>query len=257
MKNWYKIKNLAANAASISIHDEIGNDGISASAFINELRSLGGVSEIELHIHSPGGNLLDGLAIYNALRNHPAKVMAHVDGIAASSASIVLMAGDRISMAEDSFIMIHNAMGGAYGGSQDLRAMADTMDKLQSSAVDIYQRRTGLARETISDMMNTETWLSATEAQALGFCEEVIGRVALAAKLARFDLKSWPLNEPDFNDVQNARDFERVLRDLGLSKSQAATMTAKAKSISNAHDDDAALIDRLGRLSAKLQKPLI
>lgn len=260
MKNWFKIKNLAAQAASISIHDEIGSVGISASALISELRALGNVAEIELHIHSPGGNLLDGLAIYNALRTHPAKITGIVDGIAASAASIILMAADYIIMPEDSFIMIHNATGGAHGDAGDLRSMADTMERLQSSAVDIYERRTGLDRQRIIDMMNAETWLSATEAQTLGFCDEVIGRVTLAAKISKFDLKSWPLNDPDFNnDIKTAKDFERVLRDLGLSKSQASALTAKAKSIGSqqSESDDSALVNRLQQLNARLQKPLL
>jgi hypothetical protein len=126
--------------------------------------------------------------------------------------------------------------------------------------VDIYERRTGLDRQRIIDMMNAETWLSATEAQTLGFCDEVIGRVTLAAKISRFDLKSWPLNDPDFNnDIKNAKDFERVLRELGLSKSQASALTAKAKSIGSqqSESDHIALANRLQQLNARLQKPLL
>lgn len=260
MKNWYAIKNQTATSAKISIHNEIGFAGISASEFIRELQALGTVANIDLHIHSPGGNLLDGLAIYSALRNHPAKVLGHVDGLAASAASIVLMASDTISMPEDAFLMIHNAQGGAYGDATELRDMAQLMDKLQNSAIDIYQQRTALNRQAIVDMMSKETWMSAAEAKALGFCDEVIGRVGLAAKARSFEdrLKLSPMGAPDFDELETERDFERFFRDLHLSKSEAAAMVAKMKVLLTrppVNDEDRKFMERLENF--KLPKSIL
>ncbi|WP_020481092.1 head maturation protease, ClpP-related [Methylomonas sp. MK1] len=260
MKNWYNTKNLTATTAKISIHNEIGYGGISASEFINEIQALGNVTTIELHIHSPGGNLLDGLAIYSTLRNHPAKVLGHVDGLAASAASIILMAADRITMPEDAYLMIHNAQGGAFGDAAELRDMAALMEKLQGSAADIYVRRTGLDRQTILDMMAKESWLSATEAKTLGFCDEVIGRVGLAAKSRPFDhrFKMSPMSEPDFDEVENERDFERLLRDLHFTKREATAFVSRLKNVVNRQAVDNAddeIVERLENL--KIPKSIL
>jgi ATP-dependent Clp protease protease subunit len=261
---WFKINNLAPKIAQISILNEIGFEGVSASQFINELQSLGNVAEIELHIHSPGGNLLDGLAIYNALKRHPAKIHGIVDGIAASAASIILMASDTITMPEDAFLMIHNAQGGIYGDAEDLRGMADTMEKLQSSAVDIYQTRTGLDRQEILTMMSNETWMTASEAKQLGFCDNVLGRVSLAAKARQFDqrFKFNPLGEPDWNELETERDFERFFRNSGLSKTESKLLFAKAKALfsrplDQMNAEDRAYMERLEAFSTNIPKSLI
>lgn len=261
---WFKINNLASNMAQISILNEIGFQGVSASEFINELQSLGNKAEIELHIHSPGGSMLDGFAIFNALKNHPAYIHGIVDGIAASAASIVLMAANKITMPEDAFLMIHNAQGGAYGDSNELRGMAETMEKLQSSAIDIYQSRTGLDRQLIANMMSKETWMNANEAKQLGFCDQVLGRVSLAAKARSFEHKFMlnPLDEPDFNELSTERDFEKFFRDSGFSKAEAKLMIAKGKElflrpVDQMSDEEKAYIEKLEAISANLKKPLI
>ncbi len=208
--------------------------------------------------------MLDGLAIYNALKNHPAKILGHVDGLAASAASVVLMASDVITMPEDAFLMIHSAQGGAYGDSVELRDMADLMEKLQASAVDIYQSRTGLDRQTIIAMMAKETWLTATEARQLGFCDQVLGRVGLAAKARGFEdyFSLPPLAEPDFNSLTDERDWERFFRESHFSKAQSKAIVAKIKAVLNRptdqiSDDDKAYIERLENLSLKMPKSLI
>ncbi|OQW67183.1 MAG: Clp protease [Proteobacteria bacterium ST_bin11] len=260
MKNWYQIKNLTADIAKISIFNEIGLGGITAAEFIAELRALGNVTTLELNIHSPGGSLLEGLAIHSALKNHPAKVLGHVDGLAASAASIILMAADRITMPEDGFIMIHNAQGGAYGDAAELRDMAALMEKLQGTAVDIYVRRTGLDRQTIVDMMSKETWMSAAEAKTLGFCDEVLGRVGLAAKARPFDdrLKLSPMGAPDFTELENERDLERFFRDVHFSKTESTALVAKMKTLLTrppVDDEDAKFLERLENL--KIPKSIL
>jgi ATP-dependent Clp endopeptidase proteolytic subunit ClpP len=186
MKSWYAIKNRSAEVIDISIHDEIGFFGVEAAEFIAQLKRHPDAKVINLSIHSPGGSVLDGLAIYNSLRGHGARIYGHVEGLAASAASYVLMAADHISMPEDAFIMIHNAHGGAMGDADELREMADIIDKLQNSMVNIYERRTGLDRDEITAMMKSETWMTAEEALALGFADTITDAIGVAAKIGRF-----------------------------------------------------------------------
>jgi ATP-dependent Clp protease protease subunit len=259
MKSWYTIKNKSADTGHISLHDEIGLWGVSASDFIAELRSQSALQAIDLSIHSPGGNLLDGLAMHNALKSHPAKIFGKVEGIAASAASIVLMAADYIEMPEDSYLMIHNAHGGAIGDSDDLRDMADIMDKLQNSAVNVYQKRSGLDAEKIAGMMAAETWMNAAEARKLGFIDHVTGAIGVAAKAGVFNkhFKALPFNgtHDAIHGIDNERDFEKFLRESGgLSRTQATAVVAKAKTIWQSESVDNVDSQQLAELAAQLSR---
>lgn len=259
MKSWYTIKNKANATASIAIHDEIGMWGVSAKQFIDDVKALGEVNTIYLSIHSPGGSVFDGLAIYNILAYHPAKIYAKVEGIAASAASFILMAADDIAMPEDSFLMIHNTWGGAVGGAEDLRDMADLLDKLQVQIANIYQKRTGLAVQEILDMMAAETWMNAAEAHKLGFADQVTDSLGIAAKAGEFNkyFREPPVKAaPDAIDgISNERDLEKFLREAGgLSRSQATGIVAKAKAIIQREAGDDGQSQQLAELSARLGK---
>lgn len=128
---------------------------------------------IHVQLNSAGGSASDGVAIYNALKNHPAKVIVTVDGLAASAASVIAMAGDEIRMPHGSLMMIHNAHMNAYGGSGDLRRLADTLDAFNVSMADIYEARTGASRESIKEWMDSETWFTAQEALSNGFATSI------------------------------------------------------------------------------------
>lgn len=234
MKNWYSIKNRSEGVLDISLHDEIGLWGISAQDFMAELRQNPDVKSINLSIHSPGGSVLDGLAIYNSLKGHPAKVYGHVEGIAASAASFILMASDVITMPEDAFIMIHNAHGGAMGDANDLREMADIIEKLQNTILNIYEKRTGANREVLSEMMAAETWLSADEALENGFVDTVTDKMDVAAKINVFSkhFKKMPIeSQCKIEEINTITDFERSLRESGVSKQLATALTSRAKVI--------------------------
>lgn len=255
MKNWYQVQNKQNGVIDISLHDEIGLWGISAADFISELKNHDGAKAINLSIHSPGGNVLDGLAIYNALKAHPAKIHGQVEGIAASAASFILMASDSISMPEDSFLMIHNAHGGAVGEADDLREAADVMDKLQDSIVNIYQKRTGLDESNIREMMNVETWMNAADALESGFIDTITERLDVAAKINCFNkhFKNMPVgNNAGAENINTVKEFEQCLRDSGLSKRLAQALTSRAKQVFR--DEPAELDDSLGAISAALDK---
>jgi ATP-dependent Clp endopeptidase proteolytic subunit ClpP len=257
MKNWYSIKNRASGVLDISLHDEVGMWGISAQEFLNDLSANSDANVINLSIHSPGGSVLDGLAIYNSLKSHPAKVYGHVEGIAASAASFILMAADVITMPEDAFIMIHNAHGGAIGDADYLREVAEVIDKMQSTVVNIYERRTGLDRDEIEAMMKVETWMSASEALEKGFTDNITDALGVAAKATGFakHFKSMPVAEIDIDEIKTITDFEKRLRDAGVSKGLAQAMTSRAKVIFRGEpdEDDSAL----SKISAALEKARI
>jgi ATP-dependent Clp endopeptidase proteolytic subunit ClpP len=232
-KSWYQIKSMSDDVVTISIHDEIGYWGISAKDFITELMQYPDAKTINLSIHSPGGEMIDGFAIYNAIKAHTATVHGHVEGIAASMASVILMAADTISMPENAFIMIHNPSGGAWGESDDLRHMADLMDKFKASAMTIYQNKTGLPDDELSAMLDAETWLDGHEAMAKGFVDTVTDAIEVAAKASAFNkhFKSMPIdNDSNIDGIKTIKDFERFLRESGgISRGLATALSSRAK----------------------------
>jgi ATP-dependent protease ClpP protease subunit len=180
-KTWFTITNAAdAPAAEISIHDEIGAWGVSAKDFIAQLRSIAAATPIHLSLHSPGGEVFDGLAIYHALKAR-GNVTVRIEGLAASMASVIAMAGTRIEMPRNAFLMIHNPSGFAMGDAADMRQLADLLDKIKSSLVAAYRDRTKKTDEDIIDMMDAETWLTGEEAVEHGFADATTDEVALSA----------------------------------------------------------------------------
>ena len=181
-KTWFTIRNAAtADApAEISIHDEIGSWGVSAKDFLAQLHSIAAATPITLSIHSPGGEVFDGLAIYHALKAR-GNVTVRIEGLAASMASVIAMAGTRIEMPRNAFLMIHNPSGIAMGDAADMRQLADLLDKIKSSLVAAYRDRTKKTDEDIMDMMDAETWLTGEEAVEHGFADATTDEVALSA----------------------------------------------------------------------------
>ena len=190
MKTWYSIQAKADQSADISIFDEIGFWGVTAKQFIGDLKAID-AKTIKLAINSPGGSVFDALAMYNALRQHPANVEVTVLGVAASAASLVAMAGDTIVMPENAFMMIHNPLNFAYGNADELREVADVLDKIGASLVATYANRTGLPEDEIKALLDAETWLNAEEAVLKGFADELQPALKVAAA---FDMERLPDN---------------------------------------------------------------
>ena len=156
--------------AEILLYDEIGPWGVTAKDFAGAMAQAG-AGDITVRVNSPGGSVFDGLAIYNALKAHPGAVNVVVDGLAASAASFIAMAGDTVSMAESSMMMIHNASAVVMGNRNDLRDTANVLDKVDAQMADIYAAKTGKPADEISGMMDAETWMTAAEAKDAGFCD--------------------------------------------------------------------------------------
>lgn len=180
--SWYAIRAATSDSApvEVSIHDEIGAWGVSAKQFLGELANIPAARAIALSLHSPGGEVFDGLAIYNALKSR-GNVDVTIAGLAASMASVIAMAGRTVTMPRNAYLMIHNPSGMAFGDSADMRELADLLDKLKGSLVSAYTERTGIDPEEIEEMMDAETWLTGEEAAAKGFVDSVSDTLALAA----------------------------------------------------------------------------
>ncbi len=222
-QSWYKI--LAEHRggdshAEILIYDEIGRnfwgEGISADELVKELSALD-VATLDVRINSVGGEVFEGLAIFNALDRHPAKVTTHIDGMAASIASIVALAGEEVFIAENAFMMIHNAWGIEIGDAKAMLKRAEILDTLDGGLADTYMAKTGESEKSIRAMMDVETWFNAEEALAVGLVDEISAKMEIAASF-------------NFDRFRNVRDdvLERAaeqIRPMGKLSVGIETMT--------------------------------
>lgn len=185
---WYRIDNKAGEPAALYIFDEINPMwGIGAQDVVNQLNELD-ASAIDVHINSPGGNVFDGIAIMNALRSNKARVNVIVDGLAASIASVIAMAGDTITMALGSQMMVHNPSGFAMGDAKTMRELADTLDKSRASIASIYADRAGGTVDAWGTAMDAETWYTAQEAVDAGLADKIDDSSQAEDIAAKFDL---------------------------------------------------------------------
>ena len=171
LKSWFNM--IAKNgAAEINIFDEIGGWGINFQTFEAQLKALGDVKSIRLRINSPGGDIMDGFAMYNLLKNHPADIEGIVEGYAASMASVILMAADTITMPGNTFLFIHNPWTVSVGGAEQLRNDANALDKMRVGIIAAYRSHAKeLSDADISDLMDKESWISADEAKTYGLID--------------------------------------------------------------------------------------
>jgi ATP-dependent protease ClpP protease subunit len=189
---FYAMEKTSDDETTIHLYDEVGAFGAGSKEFLSDLAKLKG-QHIHLRINSPGGSVVEGTAIYNALRRHQGGLTVHIDALAASMASVIAMAGAPVYIADNALMMIHNPWTVSMGDSDQLRREADLLDKLKSTLVNAYKRKSGMEEEEIEEMMNKETWLDAVEAVALGFADAIEEGVAAAATAtpaqlrARFD----------------------------------------------------------------------
>lgn len=206
--SWYAIRNVTADNAEVSIYDEIGYWGVTASEFVKELGSVQ-ATNLSVRINSPGGDVFDGLAILNSLRAHPAKKTVTVEGLAASAASFIAMAGDTIQMAPQSMMMIHDASGLAIGNAQDMRELADLLDKTSDNIAAVYAQRTGKPQDEWRKAMLAETWYTDQEAVDAGLADSVVKDETADTKTPE------PVAEAKAATPWDEIDFEAVTAALG------------------------------------------
>lgn len=220
--SWYRVLAKKGKLAEVFIYDEIGRnflgEGIAAEQFIKDLKALNlqADDELNVRINSPGGNVFEGVAIHNYLRTLKSKVTVIVDGVAASIASVIAMAGDRIEMPQNALMFIHNPFMFAIGDAQVMRKAAADLDQIRESMASSYLRRIDkkVDRAALYAMLDEETWLTADEAVAKGFADEVSEPVRAAA-LGRFDLEKYGFKVPQQiaaakSDIAEARRRRRA-----------------------------------------------
>lgn len=186
--SWYRIEN-SANGVEIYLYDAIGWWGVTANDFVDSVKSVGSMP-ISLHINSGGGDVWDGVAIYEAIRAHPAEVTVHIDGIAASAASLIAMAGDRVVIGKAATVMIHDASWDVYGNAEDHLDAAQILEKVSATIAEVYADRAGgqAADWRAAMQAGTDgTWYTAAEAVEIGLADEIAEppAKALAAAVER------------------------------------------------------------------------
>jgi ATP-dependent Clp protease, protease subunit len=170
------------NVSDIAIYQDIDAlTGFGPQALRDALAAAGPVSEVHIRLNSQGGNVVDGLACYNILRQHPARKIVHVDGMALSIASLVMCAGDEIEAAENSWIMIHNPHNSVAGTPEDLRDMAGLLDQMRDQIASVYEKRSGKPRAEVLALMDAETWMTGPQAVEAGFADRTSTPIAVAA----------------------------------------------------------------------------
>jgi len=226
--DWYSVKALADDEAEVMIYDVIGwpyNDANELVRAINAIKE----KKIMVRINSPGGDVFDGTAIFNALANHPAKVTTRVEGLAASMGSVLAMAGKEVQAYSNTMMMIHDPWVLAVGNHYDLREIADLLEKIGGNLLDIYVGKTKTGKKEMKQMMADVTWMTAKEAEEKGFVDTVL--TSGKAMKAQFDLSMYA-NAPDGITAEregkelDEREIERALRDAGASRSFAKSIVA-------------------------------
>ncbi len=216
----------------IWLYEQIGasfwGDGISAKAFQKELTALGKVTTITVRINSPGGDVFDGFAIYNQLRQHPASVEVEVDGVAASIASVIAMSADagKLRMAKNSLMMIHDPSGIAMGGEDEMLRVANLLRTIKGNLAETYVDRTGQKKATVEDWMGAETWFTAEQAMQHGFADQISAESAVTNC---FDLKAY-------------RNVPEALRRLATAPTQEPTNAMRRQRMEDQQRRAAALM---------------
>lgn len=199
--------------------EELGE--VSANNLSKQLEQLQDVSTINVHINSYGGEVAEGLAIYNSLKNHKAKVRTYCDGFACSIASVIFMAGDERIMSKASLLMIHNAWTYAQGNAEELRKQADDLDKITSASVNAYMENVNISEKKLKKLMDNETWLTYDEAIEMGFAtsvgkDEDTGNPSQSVKNKLIDLIKQSQQaeddeeEPENDEAANVDDEEET-----------------------------------------------
>ena len=216
-RGWYSIKDISATETEIFIFDEIGFFGVSASDFVRDLAEIR-ANKITLRINSPGGDVFDGIAIFNALKRHKAEINVFIEGIAASAAAFIAMAGDSVTMMSHSQMMIHEASGLVIGPADDMRKMADILDKSSDNIASIFAERAGGTVEEWRARMRDESWFSDQEAVELGLADRIEGEEAeVENSVATAELKALAEEvEEEVDDELQPKppDFLKMFEDI-------------------------------------------
>lgn len=185
-QQFWSLRNQTEDEAELLIYGVLGEDewwdDVGSKRFAQDMQTLRG-KNVKIRINSVGGSVFTGQAIYSTMKQHDKKVTVYIDGLAASAASLVAMAGDEVIMPSNAMIMIHNPWTIGMGESKDFRKLADDLDKIRDSILVTYEEKTGMSREELTDLMDEETWLTAAEAKEYGFADTIESSMQVAASI--------------------------------------------------------------------------
>jgi ATP-dependent Clp protease protease subunit len=186
--SFWEFKNKTEDTGELYLYGDISEiswwgDEVTPSNFKKDLDALGDIKNLDIFINSGGGDVFAGQAINNMLRRHSAQKTVYIDGIAASIASVIAMAGDLIVMPNNAMIMVHKAWLLTWGNADELRDMADTLEKVDDTIVSEYVRKSGQDKDKVAELMAAETWMTAKEALELGFIDEIEESKKIAASV--------------------------------------------------------------------------
>ncbi|MDD5204414.1 MAG: Clp protease ClpP [Desulfobacterales bacterium] len=226
--DWYEIKAQADDEVEMLVYDYIGWPFNDAGELVRSIAGMRG-KKITVRINSPGGDVFDAMAIYNAFTGHDSKVTTRAEALAASSASIILLAGKEVQAYQNAMLMIHEPWAFIAGNQWDMREMAELLGKINENMVDIYSQQSKAGKKEIRQMLKDETWMTAKEAKEKGFIDTILD--GKAAAKASFDLSMFA-NLPDElrpaeGDEPTIRDAERALRDAGFSQGKAKAVLSR------------------------------
>lgn len=224
---FWKFKALDDNTGELTLYGEIANetwwgDEITPKEFKTDLDALGDINTLNIYINSPGGDVFAGQAIHSMLKRHKAHKNVYIDGLAASIASVVVMAGDTIFMPKNAMMMIHNPWTWGIGNAAEFRKLAEDLDKVRESLIAAYEGRSALTRDEIIEIMDSETWLTADECLEYGFCDVVEKEKQMAASIDKTLLmryKNTPrelLVKPKPDDKKQELLKQKILLELEL-----------------------------------------
>jgi len=187
-KKFWSFKNKDESTGELMLYGDISSlswrgDEVTPKQFKKDLDDLGDISTLNVYINSNGGDVFAGQAIYSMIKRHKATVNVYIDGLAASIASVIAMAGDKVIIPKNAMLMIHNPWATAIGNAEDFRKMADDLDKIRESIITTYKDKSELEDEKIIELMDAETWLTAEEAVDYGFADEIEDEKQVAASL--------------------------------------------------------------------------
>ena len=213
-KKFWEVKAAASDVGELYIYGDItsykwDDTDITAKDFAEDLKALGDLKTLNIYLNSLGGSVFQGQAIFSILKRHSAYKNVYIDGIAASIASVIAMAGDTISMPKNAMVMIHNPWTFAMGNSADLRKEADALDKIRESMIVAYMDKIQgkTTEEELIDLLDAETWLSAQDCFDRGFCDELLDEKEIAASCLDSKMLSNYKNIPDsLKNLQKGAD---------------------------------------------------
>ncbi len=256
---WFEVKAQSDDEAEILIYDIIGWPFVRAEDFVNQLSEMG-TKTVTVRINSPGGDVFDSLAIYNAMKSYKGKIITQIESLAASAASIVSIGGKEVRAYKNTMMMIHDPWLFTMGNQYELRDAADLLEKISGNMIDIYSDNSNIGKRDIKAMMKGETWLTAKEMKENGLINTIMESDGAKAK---FDLSIYS-KAPEGLEGQKEgreltpREIESALRDAGASRNFAKAVAAgrseesKQENKLNANQRDAEIVDALKTLTINM-----